>query len=184
MPLVHTQLSTAPHEQYNQAGEESTHDTTYTGVDLAPWSSLPLISAAEKEKVQGSPALVPQEDLFDMSLGMPLYWQERKTVHCWKSLLKDFGVKAIFDLTLGSGACGRAAMDMGSRILVWCAVQSTALGCRTSGIARPSAAFARKEGSCTSRTCRGASRSTLRRRSSNSTRWTAQRRRFSGGVLA
>ena len=113
MPLVRTQLSTAPREDYNQAGEESTHETTYTGVDPAPWSSLPLITAAEKEKVQGSPAPVPQEDLFDTSLGMPLYWQERKTVHCWKSLLKDVGAKAIFDLTPGSGACGRAAMEMG-----------------------------------------------------------------------
>ena len=72
-----------------------------------------MITAAEKEKVQGSPAIVPQDDLFDTSLGMPLYWQELKTAHCWKSLLKDVGAKAIFDLTIGSGACGRAAMAMG-----------------------------------------------------------------------
>ena len=113
MPLARTQLAVAPREDFNQAGEESTHETTYTGVDPAPWGTLPLITATEKAKIHGCEALAPQEDLFDTSLGMPLYWQERKTVKCMKTLLKDVHAKAVFDLTPGSGACGRAAMEMG-----------------------------------------------------------------------
>ena len=51
--------------------------------------------------------------LFDSSVGVPLFWQERKTVKCWKAILKDVQCKAVFDLTPGSGACARAAMEMG-----------------------------------------------------------------------
>ena len=75
--------------------------------------TLPLITATEKAKIHGCEALAPQEDLFDTSLGMPLYWQERKTVKCMKTLLKDVHAKAVFDLTPGSGVCGRAAMELG-----------------------------------------------------------------------
>ena len=114
MPLNRTQIAAAMREdQFTQAGEESTHETTYTGVDPAPWGTLPLMAVTEKAKVMGADPATPQGDIFDTGVGMPLFWQERKTVQCWKTLLRDVNAKAVFDLTPGSGACARAAMSAG-----------------------------------------------------------------------
>jgi hypothetical protein len=113
MPVARTQLVAAPRELFTHAGEESTHETTYTGVDAAPWGSLPLIQASDKEKIVGYVPAAPQGAVFDTAVGMPLFWQERKSVACLKALLADVQAKTVFDLTPGSGACGRAAMEMG-----------------------------------------------------------------------
>jgi hypothetical protein len=113
MPVARTQLVAAPRDSFTQAGEESTHETTYTGVDAAPWGSLSLIQASDKEKIVGHVPAAPQGAVFDTSVGMPLFWQERKSVSCLKALLADVQAKTVFDLTPGSGACGRAAMEMG-----------------------------------------------------------------------
>ena len=56
---------------------------------------------------------VPKECIFDSSSGVPLFWQERKSVDCWKALLYNHQAKAVFDLTPGSGAAARAAMELG-----------------------------------------------------------------------
>ncbi len=114
MPLARTQVATTPRTHYNQAGEDSTHETTYTGVEPAPWGSLPLMLASDKEKVVGHAPEVPKSAVFDTGMGVPLYWQERKTVTCWKALLGDVQAKAVYDLTPGSGACARAAMQLGA----------------------------------------------------------------------
>ena len=50
---------------------------------------------------------------FDCSVGLPLFWQERKTVAFTKQLLQDAMAAAVFDLTPGSGACGRACFELG-----------------------------------------------------------------------
>ena len=113
MPVARTQLVVAPRDSFTHAGEESTHETTYTGVDAAPWGSLPLIQASDKEKIMGHEPAAPQGGVFDTSVGQPLFWQERKSVSCLKALLADVQAKTVFDLTPGSGACGRAAMEMG-----------------------------------------------------------------------
>ena len=61
----------------------------------------------------GHEPAAPQGGVFDTSVGQPLFWQERKSVSCLKALLADVQAKTVFDLTPGSGACGRAAMEMG-----------------------------------------------------------------------
>lgn len=117
MPLSRTQLSTFPRAKYNSAGEETTHETTYTGVVPVPWGALPLLLPANKEKIMGYAAVVPpstaSQKVFDTSLGLPLFWNERKDAAIWKQLLKDIQAKSIFDLTPGSGQCARAAMEAG-----------------------------------------------------------------------
>ena len=54
MPAPRTQLAAAPRQDYLQDGEDSTHETTYMGVEPVPWGSLPLIPATGKEKVIGA----------------------------------------------------------------------------------------------------------------------------------
>ena len=53
MPLSRTQLSAAPREQMNSAGEETTHETSYTGAVPIPWGALPLLTPADKAKIVG-----------------------------------------------------------------------------------------------------------------------------------
>jgi hypothetical protein len=84
MPVSRTLMVATPREDtYNAAGEESSHDTTYTGVESAPWASLPRLSVAGKESILGFEPEKPKEYMFDSSGGLPLFWQERKTAKFW-----------------------------------------------------------------------------------------------------
>ena len=93
--------------------ENSTHDTTYTSVELVPWRAMPLVSLADKAKIHGYQPECPRKKLFDSSMGVPLFWQERKSAKFWATLFTHVDAKAIFDCTPGSGAAGRAAMELG-----------------------------------------------------------------------
>ena len=93
------------------AGEESTHDTSYTGVPSTAWSQMPRVSASDKARIWGADADRPRQELFDTTLGQPLLWQERKTPAFWACLLTDLGVKTVVDLTPGSGSAARACMQ-------------------------------------------------------------------------
>ena len=109
MPLSRTQLYSA--------GVETTHETAYTGVDPVPWEALPLLLPANREKIMGYEAVVPpstaSQKVFDTSLGLPLFWNERRGAAIWTQLMKDIQATAIFDLTLASGQCAGAAMEAG-----------------------------------------------------------------------
>jgi hypothetical protein len=105
---------------YNACGEETTYDTSYSGVESVAWASLPRLTAQGKESILGYTPDVPSERMFDLSGGMPLFWQERKTVKFWMSLLSSYKAKAVLDLTPGSGACARAAMELGLHYSCFC----------------------------------------------------------------
>ena len=115
MPIHRTNIGLNPRTDFNASGENSTYETTYTGVESVPWASLPLISRISKERLVGHEVEAPAEtqDVMDTSVGMPLFWQERKSCTFWQALFKDVNAKAVFDLTPGSGQCARAAMEMG-----------------------------------------------------------------------
>lgn len=115
-----TSMVAVPRSEYSGAGEESTHEATYTEVPPAPWGSLPVMSADFKETILGQPTEVPKDSVFDCALGVPLFWQERKTVQCWSTLFENHRAKAVFDLTPGSGAAARAAMDLGIQYACIC----------------------------------------------------------------
>ena len=72
------------------------------------------MQASSKQTIMGHALEVPKDAIFDSSLGVPLFWQERKTVACWKALMSDVKAKAVFDLTPGSGALARACMELGT----------------------------------------------------------------------
>ena len=113
MPLPKNHMKIQKRDEYNAAGEATTQETSYTGVPMAPWGSLPLTSVEDKQKIMELAPCAPSEKIFDCSVGMPLFWQERKTVAFIKRLLIDVHATAVFDLTPGSGACGRACLEMG-----------------------------------------------------------------------
>ena len=79
-------------------------------------ASLPVENGETKAKLLGlgvDAAPSPKVKHFDTSIGVPIFWQERKTIACWKALLEDVQCRAIYDVTPGSGSCGRLALEMG-----------------------------------------------------------------------
>jgi len=101
---------------FNAAGESSTHDCTYSGVQPVPWVALPRTSVQDKAKLlaQTQEAIaVPRQNLFDSTGGIPLFWQERKPVSFWKKFFEDLQARCIVDLSPGSGLAARAAMELG-----------------------------------------------------------------------
>lgn len=74
---------------------------------------LPKISCSDKEKIctAGSGGVSPPGHLSEK--GVPLFWHESKPVIFWTALLHDFDIKAVFDLTPGSGALASACLSAG-----------------------------------------------------------------------
>ena len=121
LPVRRNHLRAAKRTQFTSAGETSTHDTSYTGVPPIQMASLPMVSRADKAKMtlaapQGDEAAacqVPKQKHYDTSIGVPIFWQEKKTIELWTAVLEDLKCKAIFDCTPGSGVLARVALEQG-----------------------------------------------------------------------
>ena len=97
MPVARTLLPCKERSEYAGAGENSTHDTTYTGVEPVPWRAMPLVSLTDKAKIHGFEPQSPRAKLFDSGMGQPLFWQERKSPKFWATLFTHVDARAIFD---------------------------------------------------------------------------------------
>ena len=114
MPMTRNHLPTKPrNDPCRNAGESSTHDTTYIGVTPMAWTRMQMVSLEDKEKIFGYTPKLPTLRSSAATPVYPLYWQEKKTPEFWSTLLSDLGAKAVFDCTPGAGSCGRACMDAG-----------------------------------------------------------------------
>jgi hypothetical protein len=115
--LPRTQIPAKERNLYTGAGETTTHASSYTNVPAVPWRALPQIATKDKCKIVAGTAATPKSETFDPSLGVPLYWAERKPLAFWQQLIMDLDVKCIVDLSPGSGTLARAAMLEGARYL-------------------------------------------------------------------
>ena len=108
MPLARNHLPTKPrNDSCRNAGESSTHDTTYTGVDPMPWARMQMLSIPDKEKIFGYTPKVPKLKNSAATPAYPLYWQERKT--------PEFGATAHIIMTgCCSGGSGLRSKVLGS----------------------------------------------------------------------
>ena len=113
LPLPRTQVAVQERDGFNKVGEESTHDSTYTGVPPLAWGACQKFEPANKKDILGCEPPVPNPKLFDSSMGIPLFWQERKNAAFWGQLLTDLMVGAVFDATAGSGQLARACLAHG-----------------------------------------------------------------------
>ena len=113
LPLARTQLTVRSRQGFNKVGEESTHDSTYTGVPPMSWGACQKFQRGPKEAILGKEPLTPPQKLFDSSMGMPLFWQERTTTAFWTQMLQDLVVEVVFDATAGSGQLARACLEHG-----------------------------------------------------------------------
>ena len=104
---------------FSGAGEDSTHFTTYTGIPHIPRNHLALIAPKEKVQIDGGPEVdadsLPESWGKRGLRGVPLFWNETKSVDVWVRILGDTSVKAVLDVSPGSGNLAAACMLTGAQ---------------------------------------------------------------------
>ena len=66
-----------------------------------------------QEAILGFDPCTPSHKLYDTTMGLPLFWGERKSEGLNTQILKDILATAVFDATPGSGQLARACLDKG-----------------------------------------------------------------------
>ena len=66
-----------------------------------------------QEAIHGFKPPTPSNKLFDTTMGLPLFWGERKSTKLYNQILRDVMATAVFDATPGSGQLARACLDRG-----------------------------------------------------------------------
>ena len=115
IPGNRSKLMTKSWDQFAGSGERSTHSITFTDVPLPNMRSMPKIAAVDKQKIamfESMDVANPTPESWDCS-GVPLLWRESKSISFWRCLLGCFDIKAIVDLSPGSGTLASAAMPEG-----------------------------------------------------------------------
>ena len=102
----------AVHE-FQRSGEQDTYCHTMSGVAPLTWWQMPLIADEDKKKVLGHDVQRPPQKVYDASMGQPLFWNERKSITLWKTLLKRFKIKKVINFSPGCGMLERACLDVG-----------------------------------------------------------------------
>ena len=120
LPCPRARLTLKPREAFAAAGETSTHHTTWTGVPLPSLTRLPRLTVGDKKLINPSltedGAAPPKWEL----QGVPLFWNESKSVAFWAAFLQAWDVQAVCDLSPGSGALASACMSLGIQFLGIC----------------------------------------------------------------
>ena len=106
LPLARTQLTVRSRQGFN-------NDSTYTDVPPLSLGACQKFQPGPKEAILGVEPPTPNKKLFDSSMGMPLFWQERKNTAFWGQILRDLMVKAVIDATAGTGQLARACLEHG-----------------------------------------------------------------------
>lgn len=99
---------------HNACGESWTCSTTYSGVVFRSTHELPMITPETKAKIfSRTTTALPEKWTKDRGTAEPLLWMETKPVSFWGSLLDDLNIKAVFDVSPGSGALAVACLGRG-----------------------------------------------------------------------
>ena len=108
-----TLLTLKERSVFNSSGEMDSHDTTFSGVEFP--QKLTLMNTNDKNKMFGRAAeqstMVP--DKYDVSHGTPAFWQESKSAEFWSALLEAWNIKAVVDVTPGSGELAKSCLTLG-----------------------------------------------------------------------
>lgn len=114
LPCNRTKLKIEKRDALNACGEKSTFFGTYSGANFRTTAELPLLSPEIKSQMGFSSATGPPEAWADKHGKLePLFWQETKPISYWICMLTDFKIKAVFDMTPGSGALAEACLSLG-----------------------------------------------------------------------
>ena len=101
LPLAKKHFGLKSRTTGTAAGEATTHDNTYTKVPVRPLQSLPRLTLEAKKDIVGGE--VSEIAKGAAKKGHPLFWQEFKSLKLCVSVLNDFHISHVFDLSPGSG---------------------------------------------------------------------------------
>lgn len=113
LPCARVRLHTKPREAFVAAGEQSTHDTTWTAVPACPVSHLPRMSIKCKKEIFSGMIVDTASPPKWKHDGVPFMWNEVKSARFWESLLVSHDITVVVDLSPGSGQLASAAMKLG-----------------------------------------------------------------------
>ena len=98
----------------NAVGEATSHWTTFSGASPPPRTSLARLSPEDKLRVFPEETdTLPVKWTTNVACGVPMFWNETKSVSTWEVLLDEVNAKVVVDLTPGSGILAAACMSKG-----------------------------------------------------------------------
>ena len=116
LPCPRTSLAVKQREVFNACGEGSTHFGSYTGVQPLSLRRMAKVRSEDKQAIlakTGELASPPPRLGASLNGAVPIFWQERKPTAFWRQLLNDLDVRAVCDLTPGSGVLAHACLMEG-----------------------------------------------------------------------
>ena len=117
MPVMRNKISVKSRvDGFKASGEENSHWTTFTGVEMSSRLSLPRISDEDRLKIFPEQTdELPAKWSSAVHHGRPLFWQETKSVSTWLTLLDEVSAECVVDFTPGSGALAEACLSRGKQ---------------------------------------------------------------------
>ncbi|CAJ1367828.1 unnamed protein product, partial [Effrenium voratum] len=115
-PCARNKVKTSKKEAFTSCGEATNFQGTFSGVAYRPTSELPLVSGEEKKKIlPAAPAVQAAPDSWRDVHGddVPLFWQESKPIALFAAVLDELTIKAVVDVTAGTGALMEACLTRG-----------------------------------------------------------------------
>ena len=115
LPVHQVHMKSKPRKHYNACKESSTHNTSYTGVPVRQFQSLPRMSLQAKEEILGVTLPAYKEEVVAAcgARGHPLFAQEVKDVDFFAAMFDDYNIDHVWDLSIGSCAAACAAAALG-----------------------------------------------------------------------
>ena len=103
-----------PRDLFAKCGESTNFSRSYTGVPFRNLAEIPRLTTDSKKSILGDAAVGAfGRDRVDKEVaerGNPLLWGEWKPVTLFSTLIRDFNVAAVVDMSPGSGAACLASL--------------------------------------------------------------------------
>ena len=115
LPETHRKgIKIVARDRFNKSGESTNFSRTYSGIPFRNLVEIPRVTSEGKGNILGPAAVgvFPKERVMKevTSKGHPLFWGEWKPVSLYSTLIRDFEVTNVVDLTPGSGAACIASL--------------------------------------------------------------------------
>ena len=114
-PICRAKMETKDRSK-SVASEETTHFVSYTGVQPLAHTAFPLMPEGEKramDNLEAADLVAPPKWKSSGMPGVPMFWNESKSVLFWSQFLDDIKASLVVDVTPGSGSLAQAAMQRG-----------------------------------------------------------------------
>ena len=108
------QRKLVPRDMYTKCGESTNYSKSYTGVPFRNLAEIPRLTDEAKKAILGNAAVGAFDrirvDKEVSERGHPILWGEWKPVTLYSTLIRDFQIHDVVDLTPGSGAACIASL--------------------------------------------------------------------------